>query len=179
MALKVQETLQEKLADYVEDALALEEGIVDNLDSMIRSLDDLELAQMLQRHRLVGRGNAERLKHRLEQLGRGELPIRKRIEGMAVSLVKGVTDAVRSDAPGKVGRDAYIMASTQIAAYELLKRLAANCGDAETAELAETQLASAKEHADEIAGQWDAFYNATVAGWVDDTTSSGDVGRIT
>ncbi len=133
MTTMVQDTLTQKLGDYVEDALALEEGIVDNLDSMIRSLDELELAQMLQRHRLVSRGNAERLKRRLEQLERGDLPIRKKIEGVAVSLVKGVSDAIRSDAPGKVGRDAYVLASTQIAAYELLKRLAASGGDTGTA----------------------------------------------
>ena len=178
MTTMVQDTVQQKLGDYVEDTLALEEGIVDNLDSMIRSLDDLELAQMLQRHRLVSRGNAERLKRRLEQLERGDLPMRKKIEGMAVSLVKGVSDAIRSDVPGKVGRDAYVLASTQIAAYELLKRLAASCGDEGTVELAEAHVASAQKHADEIASQWDAFYEATFTGWVD-STSREDVGRIT
>jgi ferritin-like metal-binding protein YciE len=178
MTTMVQDTLTRKLGDYVEDTLALEEGIVDNLDSMVRSLDDLEVAQMLQRHRLVSRGNAERLKRRLEQLDRGELPIRKKIEGVAVSLVKGVSDAIRSDAPGKVGRDAYVLASTQIAAYELLKRLAASCGDEGTAELAEAHLAPARKHAEEIASHWDAFYEATLTGWVD-STSGEDVGRTT
>ena len=91
---------------------------------MIRTIERCpKLKEVLQRHRQVSRQHVERLKQRLEQLDRGT-PVRKRIEGMALALMKGVSDVLRTDAPGKVGRDAYLLAHTQIAAYELLSRLA-------------------------------------------------------
>ena len=134
-----EDKLRDKLADYVEDAHALEEGVVDNLDSMIGTVDDPKLKEVLQRHRQVSRQHVERLKQRLEQLERGT-PVRKRIEGMALALMKGVSDVLRTDAAGKVGRDAYLLAHTQVAAYELLGRLADSAGDTQTAELAREHL---------------------------------------
>ena len=121
--------VHDKLADYIEDALALEESVVDQLDSMISSVErSPDLMELLQRHRQVSRLQVERLKSRLERLGRGT-PVRKRIEGMALTLIKNVSDVLRTDAPGKVGRDAYLLAHTQLAAYELLSRTASAAGD--------------------------------------------------
>ena len=179
MRLEAQDKLYDKLGDYVEDTLALEEGVVDNLDSMINSVDDPTLVSVLQRQRQVGREHVERLKQRLERLHR-DTPIRKRIEGMAVSLVKGVSDAVRTDAPGKVGRDAYLLAHSQIAAYELLGRLATSVGDDEAVELARTHLADERMCAEEISAHWDMFFNETLVGWLEEEPASADeVGRLT
>ena len=158
--------LQDKLADYIEDAYALEEGVVDDLDSMIGTIGDPKLKELLQRHRQVSRQHVERLKQRLEQLDRGT-PVRKRIEGMALALLKGVSDVLRTDAPGKVGRDAYLLAHTQVAAYELLGRVADAAGDSLTSEIARTHLADDKKCADEIAAQWDVFFRLTLAEWTE------------
>jgi ferritin-like metal-binding protein YciE len=164
MTHELQNKLEEKLADYVEDAHALEDSVVDNLDSMIGTIDDPKLKELLQRHRQTSREHVERLKRRLEQLDRGT-PVRKRIEGMALALMKSVSDILRTDAPGKVGRDAYLLAHTQIAAYELLSRLADAAGDAQTAELARTNLADEKSLADELTAHWDDFIEVTVGEW--------------
>ena len=164
-----QDKLRDKLADYVEDAHALESSVVDNLDTMIGTIDDPKLKEVLQRNRQVSRQHVERLKQRLEHLDRGT-PVRKRIEGMALSLMKGVTDVLRTDASGKVGRDAYLLAHTQVAAYELLSRLADAAGDEQTAELAREHLAEDKSCADEVAAQWDGFFEVTLAGWRDGAT---------
>jgi ferritin-like metal-binding protein YciE len=159
-----QDLVREKLADYLEDAHALEASVVDNLDTMIGTIDHAKLKEVLQRNRQVSRQHLERLKQRLEQLDRGT-PVRKRIEGMALALMKGVSDVLRTDEPGKVGRDAYLLAHTQVAAYELLSRLADNAGDAQTATLAREHLEEEKRCADEVAQQWDAFFDLTLAGW--------------
>jgi len=161
-----QEKLRDKLADYVEDAHAFESSVVDNLDTMIGTIDDPKLKEVLQRNRQVSRQHVERLKQRLEHLDRGT-PVRKRIEGVALALMKGVSDVLRTDAPGKVGRDAYLLAHTKVAAYELLGRLADSAGDAQTAELAREHLAEEKKCADEVAEQWDGFFELTLAGWRD------------
>jgi ferritin-like metal-binding protein YciE len=165
---EAQETIvQGKLADYIEDALALEESVVDQLDSMIGSVErSPALMELLQRHRQVNRLHVERLKSRLERLGRGT-PIRKRIEGMALTLMKSVSDILRTDAPGKVGRDAYILTQTQVAAYELLSRTATAAGDSETADVARTLLDEEKKCANELAEHWDDFFQLTLAEWVE------------
>ena len=161
--------LHDKLADYIEDAYALEVGVVDDLDSMIGTIGDPKLKELLQRHRQVSRQHVERLKQRLEQLDRGT-PVRKRIEGMALALMKGVSDVLRTDAPGKVGRDAYLLAHTQIAAYELLGRVADAAGDGLTSEIARTHLADDRTCADQIAEQWDVFFRLTLAEWTESAT---------
>lgn len=170
----VQSKIHVKLADYVEDTHALEEGVVDNLGSMTRTIDDPKLKELLQTQRQRSREHVERLKRRLEQLDRGT-PVRKRIEGMALALMKGVSDVLRTDTPGKVGRDAYLLAQTQIVAYELLARVADSAGDSQTAELARQNLAEDKSSADEIAEHWDDFFQLTEAEWTDrDTAHSKD-----
>jgi ferritin-like metal-binding protein YciE len=44
------EKLREKLADYVEDAHAMEQSILRSLDSMISTTDDPEVRSMLEHH---------------------------------------------------------------------------------------------------------------------------------
>jgi ferritin-like metal-binding protein YciE len=168
MAQTTHDKVQEKLYDYIEDTHALEEAAVDSVESMIDSIEGTELHGLLERQRQVSRLHAERLSARLEALGR-DASMRKRIEGMAVTLMKSVSDAVRTDAPGKVGRDAYVLAHAQVAAYELLMRLATYAGDDETAELARTNLAEERELAEALGDHWDAFLRLTVAAWQEDS----------
>ena len=159
--------VHDKLADYIEDALALEESVADQLDSMISSVERSPvLMELLQRHRQVSRLQVERLKSRLERLGRGT-PVRKRIEGMALTLIKNVSDVLRTDAPGKVGRDAYLLAHTQLAAYELLSRTASAAGDSETVDLARTHLEEDRKCADEVASRFDDFFQLTLSDWLE------------
>jgi ferritin-like metal-binding protein YciE len=162
--------VHDKLGDYLEDTLALEEGVVTNLDSMVGTIGDPKLKELLQRHRQISRQHVERLKQRLELLDRGT-PVRKKIEGLAVALMKGVSDVLRTDAPGKVARDAYLLAHTQIASYELLGRLADAAGDTATSEMARTHLADEKKCADEIASHWDDFFKLTLAQWTEERRS--------
>jgi ferritin-like metal-binding protein YciE len=159
--------VHDKLADYIEDALALEESVVDQLDSLIGSVERSPLLmEMLQRHRQVSRLQVDRLKTRLERLGRGT-PVRKRIEGMALTLIKNVSDVLRTDAPGKVGRDVYLLAHTQVAAYELLSRTAGAAGDSETRDLARQHLDEDKKCAEEVVEHWDDFFQLTLADWLE------------
>ena len=164
MAMTVHDKTHEKLYDYIEDTHALEQAAFDSAGSMIDSLHGSELQALLERQRQVSRLHAERLANRLDTLGR-DASMRKRIEGLAVTLMKSVSDVVRTDAPGKVGRDAYLLAHAQIAAYELLWRLAEYAGDTETADIARTNLTEDRELAEELAEHWDAFLRLTVAEW--------------
>jgi ferritin-like metal-binding protein YciE len=164
MAMQADDKTYEKLYDYIEDAHALEQAAVDSVGSMIDSVKGTELEALLERQRQASRLHAERLSRRLDTLGR-DASMRKRLEGLAMTLMKSVSDAVRSDAPGKVGRDAYLLAHAQVAAYELLRRLAEHAGDTETADIARANLEEDRGLADEVAQHWDSSMQLTVAEW--------------
>jgi ferritin-like metal-binding protein YciE len=74
---------------------------------------------------------------------------------------------LRTDAPGKVGRDVYLLVHTQIAAYELLVRTAQAAGDTDTADLARMHLDEDRKAAEEIAAHWDDFFQLTLADWLE------------
>jgi ferritin-like metal-binding protein YciE len=157
-------SLQAKVCDYLEDAHALEQGAMEDLDSMMRSIQDSALKGVLERHRQVSRQHAERLLRRLGDLER-ELSVRRRVEGAWTALMKSVTDAVRTDAASNVGRDVYLLAHAKIASYELLERLATEVGDDATGELARAHLAQDERMAEEIAERWDDFFRQALADW--------------
>jgi ferritin-like metal-binding protein YciE len=89
---------------------------------------------------------------------------------MALTLIKNVSDVLRTDAPGKVGRDVYLLAHTQVAAYELLNRTAKSAGDTDTADLAHLHLDEDRKCAQEVEANWDDFFQLTLADWLERDT---------
>jgi ferritin-like metal-binding protein YciE len=63
--------LKEKLADYVEDAHAMEQNDLKMIDSMISTTDDPDVNRMLEEHRRETEEHERRMRERLDALGRG------------------------------------------------------------------------------------------------------------
>ena len=154
--------LQQKLIDYIEDAHALEQNVSTMLDSMISTTDDPEIEQMLKHHKEETERQEARLRERLDALGAGT-STRKQAQTVAAALVKGAADVVRGDQAGKNARDAYTTEHMEIAAYQLLERLAEKAGDAETAEVARQNRAEEEAMAQKIDANWDRFLGLTLA----------------
>lgn len=154
--------LQTKLGDYVEDAHAMESNVLEMLDSMISTTDDRQIRNELAQHRKQTERHQERLRERLEDLGRGT-SLRKETQTIAGALLKGVTDRVRGDKPGKNARDGFVTEHMEIAAYELLERLAERAGDRKTAQVARQNRRDEEMMARKIARNWDKFIDLTLA----------------
>jgi ferritin-like metal-binding protein YciE len=154
--------LQQKLVDYIEDTQALEQNVSRMLDSMISTTEDPEIEQMLRHHKEETERQEQRLRERLDALGAGT-STRKEAQTIAAALMKGAADQVRGDQAGKNARDAYTTEHMEIAAYQLLERLAERAGDTETAEVARQNRAEEEEMARKIDANWDKFLDLTLA----------------
>jgi ferritin-like metal-binding protein YciE len=154
--------LQQKLIDYIEDAHALEQNVSRMLDSMISTTDDPEITEMLRHHKEETERQEQRLRERLDALGAGT-STRKEAQTIVSALLKGTADQVRGDQAGKNARDGYVTEHMEIAAYQLLERLAERAGDTETAEVARQNRAEEEEMARKIDANWDRFLDLTLA----------------
>jgi ferritin-like metal-binding protein YciE len=154
--------LQQKLVDYVEDAHAMEQNASKMLSSMIYTTDDPKIKEVLRHHKEETKEHARRLRERLDAMGAGTSTT-KEVVAVGSALLKGVGDVARTDKPGKNARDSFMTEHMEIAAYELLERLAERAGDQQTAEVARQNRADEEAMAKKIDSNWDKFLDLTLA----------------
>lgn len=159
-----QDRLQRKLVEYVQNVHAMEQNILLMLDSMILTTRDPEVQQMLRRHKEETRRQEQRLRERRRALGGlGVASVGKDLSAIATAQLKGVTDLLRTDKPVRNARDAFVTEHMEIAAYELLERLAVRAGDEETAAVARENRAEEEAMAQRISENWDKFLDLALA----------------
>ena len=129
---------------------------------MISTTEDPEIEEMLRHHKEETERQEQRLRERLDALGAGT-STRKEAQTIAAALMKGAADQVRGDQAGKNARDGYTAEHLEIAAYQLLERLAERAGDAETAEAARQNRSDEEQMARKIDANWDRFVGLTLA----------------
>jgi ferritin-like metal-binding protein YciE len=129
---------------------------------MISTTDDPGIRRMLEHYKEETEEHERRLRERLDTLGAGT-STRKQAQTIATALMKGVGDMARTDKPGKNARDGYVTEHMEIAAYQLLERLAKKAGDQQTAEVARQNRADEEAVARKIDSNWDRFLDLTLA----------------
>jgi ferritin-like metal-binding protein YciE len=153
--------LREKLIDYIQDAHAMEQNVLKMLDSMIATSKDRETVARLQQHRQETERHEHLLQDRLTALGENRSWTAD-LTALAGAMVKSVGDKMRTDKPGQNARDGFITEHTEIAAYELLERLAQRAGDNETAFIARLIRQDEVAMAEWISDRWDKFIDLTL-----------------
>ncbi len=128
---------------------------------MISTTDDPEIRSMLKHHKEETERHERLLRERLDALGAGT-STRKEAQTVAGALLKGIGEVARTDKPGKNARDAYVTEHMEIAAYQLLERLADRAGDQETAEVARRNCADDEAMAQKVDSNWDKFLDLTL-----------------
>ena len=150
------ETLQELLVKHIDEAYAMEQNVLRMLDGMIETTDDEEIRVELRHHKEETREQAARLEERLR--AHGETPSAMReAGGILGALMKSVVDVARSEKAGRNARDGYATEHMEIAAYELLERVAKRAGDEETAEVARQNRTQEQGMARKLESNWDRF----------------------
>lgn len=145
-----------QLVKHLDEAYAMEQNVLRMLDGMISTTDDPEIVRELEHHRLQTEGHAERIKARLHANG-GSISAVKEIGGILGALAKLPIDMVRGEQAGRNARDGYATEHMEIAAYELLARIAGRSGDEQTVRACREIIEEEREMARTIEQSWDRF----------------------
>ncbi len=153
--------IQDKLISYIRDAHAMEKNVEQMLGSMISTTNDESIRARLETHRGETTQQAERLAERLEALGASPSKV-KDVGAILGAFGSGLQEMVRADKPGKNARDGFVTENLEIAAYELLERLAQRAGDQETAQVARQNREEEEIMRDFFASNWDRVIDLTL-----------------
>ena len=153
--------LEEQLVQHIDEAYAMEQQVLRMLDSLIRTTENAELEQDLEKHRGEPEQQAERLKKRLEAYGASPSKV-KEAGGILGAPMKSVLDMTRGESAGRNIRDAYATEHLEIASYQLLERAAKAAGDIETAEVARRNRDEEQKIVNKIDLVWDKVAELTL-----------------
>ena len=148
--------LKDQLVKHIDEAYAMEQNVLRMLDGMIETTDDPEIKQELVQHKVETERHAERMQQRLEANDASPSMV-KEAGGIVGALMKSVLDMTRPEKAGRNARDGYATEHMEIAAYELLARIASRAGDEETAAAAREIIGEEQAMAKKIEASWDRF----------------------
>jgi ferritin-like metal-binding protein YciE len=149
-------TLHDQLVKHIDEAISMEEGVKRLLDGMIATTDDPQVLDLLEHHKVETEQHSQRLRRRLEAHGATPSLVRE-ATGILGALAKLPLDLVRGEKAGRNARDGYATEHMEIAAYQLLERIATRAGDEETAEVARLNRAEEEAMARKLDEHWDLF----------------------
>jgi ferritin-like metal-binding protein YciE len=150
------DTLNEKLVKHIDEAIAMEENVKRMLDGMIQTTDDPQVIDLLEHHKVETEQHSQRLRRRLEAHGASPSMVRE-ATGILGALAKMPLDMVRGEKAGRNARDGYATEHMEIAAYQLLERVATRAGDQETADVARQNRGEEEAMARKLDEHWDLF----------------------
>jgi ferritin-like metal-binding protein YciE len=154
--------LREQLTSYLADAHAIESQAIGLLDKGADLVDEPGLARAFEDHLEETRGHMAKLEQRLEALD--SQPSRFKDTALRMGALNlGGFFAAQPDTPAKLAGFAFAFEHIEIAAYELLKRVAERAADADTVRVADEILAEERRAAEMIRARFDQAVDASLA----------------
>jgi ferritin-like metal-binding protein YciE len=153
--------IQEMLVRYLKDTHAMEKNVSHMLDGMINTTEDPAIRADLEHHKEETKRHEASIRERIEAHGESISTLRE-MPAVLGALGKGIIDQARPEKPGKNARDGFVTEHLEIAAYELLERVAQKAGDTETVRVARENRADEEAMAQKIAATWDKVIDLTL-----------------
>jgi UDP-glucose 4-epimerase len=147
----------EQIVKYLADVHSIELQALAQLRAAPKIAGDERLCRAFEQHLVETEGQERRVRERLEALG-GEPSKLKDAAGKGGGWAMVAFAASQPDTPGKLAMHAFSYEHMELAAYELLKRLAERTGDVETARMA----AEIAEQEGRMAERLEQFFDTVV-----------------
>ena len=148
-------TIEDQLAKYLADVHSIEVQALAQMKAAPKLAGDGRLAAAFRRHLDETAGHERLVREELERRGADPSTLKDmagRVGGWAMVAFARI----------KLAGFAYAFEHLEIAAYELLRRVADRAADRETAEIAERILLDGRRAAERIAATWDAAVDAVL-----------------
>ena len=154
-------TIQEQIVKYLADIHAIEEQALVQMKVAPKIAGDATLAAAFERHIGETEEQKRRVEERLEALGGSPSKV-KDIAGTATAPAFALFAKFLPDTPGKLTSHAFSYEHMELAAYEILSRIAERADDQETVRVAKEIAGQENEMARRLSGAWDVAVNASL-----------------
>ena len=164
-------TIQEQIVKYLGDVHAIEEQALPQVKAAPKIVGDPTIADAFERHIGETENHEQRVRERLEALGKKPNKI-KDIAGAASAPAFVLFAKSQPDTPGKLVTHAYSYEHMELAAYELLSRVAERGHDEETVAMAKDIAGQESAMASRLSDSWDRAVEASIS-----ASGEGDLGK--
>lgn len=153
--------LQSQLIKYLTDAHSIERQALVQMKAAPGIAGDPEIAAAFERHEAETEEHERLVEDRLRDLGASP-SIVKDAAGAITGLGFGLFAKLQPDTPGKLVAHAFSYEHMELAAYDLLARVAERDGDVETAQMARLIEEQERAMAERLAGLFDRAVEASL-----------------
>jgi ferritin-like metal-binding protein YciE len=154
-------SFEDQLTKYLTDVHSIEEQAIAQLEVAPRLAHERGLADAFRLHLRETRDQERLVREQLERRGAAPSKVKDvaaKLGGWGMVLFA----RLNPDTPGKLAMHAYSYEHMELAAYELLRRIADRAGDAAVSGMAATIAAQERAMADRIAEHWDGAVAASL-----------------
>src|SRR4051812_24371743 len=155
-------SVEEQITKYLTDAHSIEVQALEQMRLAPKIAGDPELSRMFEEHLEETREHERLVREELEHRGASPSTVKDvagRVGGWGMVLFA----RLNPDSPGKLAMHAFSYEHMELAAYELVRRVAERAGDTTTIELARRVGEQERAMADRIAARWDEAVEASLA----------------
>ena len=154
-------SLQDQLIKYLTDAHSIEQQALVQMKAAPKIAGDPEIAAAFEQHETETEEHGRLVDERLSALGASPSKV-KDVAGALTGIGFGLFAQLQPDTPGKLVAHAFSYEHMELAAYDLLARVADLAGDAETAQVARRIEEQERAMAERLAGLFDPAVDASL-----------------